>query len=441
MKNILAFITLTLGLLLPCTFAQSNQLVSSTARIIRVDEIMDTSDNALNRTPESCTGALLSAEGHVFTSDKLVHAGDSSSGVEYLVMFPIYKNDNVYAVHAYLGRSQAVSADNHLLVIKINKSELPEPIAISSNEIKNNLDIVNIGYPDAISKGMSFEDRGRINVALKEICTAMRTSGRSTLTLTNEEQDIAQLMQYVTPQEDKGHVIRMTSQQGTRTVIQHRTNIDRGSEGSPLIDSSNNRLAGITTSVIIGENPYNNAQSAGTVHSCATTFNIELNTGSFAAGNKKALIIYGSVGVLVVLIIIVVIALVCKKPSAKAAETGNTVDAPPAVPAAAPAPIAPTVECLFELVSETGERHVVTSDMVRRTVRIGRNPECELTFSHATVSGFHAILSRHNGRAAITDTKSTGGTKVNGERLTPEHPKTLHKGDVITLGSCRVNVR
>lgn len=461
MKNIFKLVTLTLGMLLPCAFAQSNPYVSSTARIIRVDSIDNNSNPAI--TPESCSGTLLTADGHVFTSDKLVKKTDSATGVKYLVMFPTYKDGNVYAVHAFIGRSQSRSADNNLLLLKISKDNLPEPVAISTEEVKSTQTILNIGYPDAIANRMNDEERTAINRALKAITYALEHSGKSSIFLTNEEQDSTPLMQYVTPQEAPGAIDRMTSHEGTRTVIQHHSPIDRGSEGSPLLDQASNLLVGITTNVTLGDNNYNNAQNSRTLRACAETFNVvkglkinspEVETPEPADpepvdedDSQKKLIVYGAVAGLVVLILVVVIVIVTTKGGLKNAiapaanpAAAPAASAPAAAPAPAPAAIPPTVEAKFELLSELGERYVVTSEMVRHSARLGRRDECELKFSHPTVSGYHAMLCRHNGRAAIVDTKSSGGTKVNGESLKPEQPKTLHKGDVIVLGSCKVRV-
>ena len=96
---------------------------------------------------------------------------------------------------------------------------------------------------------------------------------------------------------------------------------------------------------------------------------------------------------------------------------------------------------LFELVSENGERYQISSDMLQRTMRIGRGNSCDLRFTHPTVSASHATLSSHAGRAAITDIGSSGGTMVNGIKLVLNQPQTLHRGDVIILGGCRINVK
>lgn len=444
MKYILNLITIMLCLVIHQALAQSSPVVSSTAKIIRIDDIgnIDLS-SVVSRTPNSCTGVLLSEEGHVFTSDKLVKPGDASSGVEYMVLFPVYKQDNVYAVHAYLARSQALSVDNHLMVLKVNKAELPAIVNVSDTAVKSNMDIINVGYPDAIAKSMSYEDRGRVNMALKEIASRLKLRDTRELVVTNENQDNAQLMQYVTPQEDKGHVIRTTSQQGTRTEIQHRTSIDSGSEGSPLVDASTRQLVGLTTSVISGSNPYNNAQSAGTVQALSKTYNVKLGSAGIAAVVQDSTTMYLLIGAAVVVIAIVVALLLCRK-KAPAPAQGSSIAIPavPPVPGA-DAPVEKTVvlsHVLFELKADSGEVYQVTSDMARRTVRIGRAPSCELKFSHPTVSANHALLCAHNGRPAIADTNSSGGTMVNGAKLKPQEPKTLHRGDVIVLGSCNVKV-
>ena len=333
-----------------------------------------------------------------------------------------------------------MSTDNNLLVLKINKENLPSYVSVSEQPVKNGQDIINIGYPDAIAKAMTFEDRGRVNAALREICVNVKLRSTAELTVTNENQDNAQLMQYVTPQMDKGHIIRTTSQQGTRTEIQHQTNIDAGSEGSPLVDASSHRMVGITTSVISGLNPYNNAQSSDTIFAFAKTYNIKLAGGFLNTSSNNVL--YYAIGGAVLLIVIVLIVLICVNKKSKAAvpsSVGVTVN-PPSQGSVPETVLAPS-NMLFELVSELGESYPVTADMVQRGVRVGRGTSCELRFSHPTVSANHATLTSHSGRAAITDVGSRGGTKVNGVALPLHQPKTLHRGDVLTLGACRVNVK
>lgn len=443
MKHIITAIMMSVCCIFSAAFAQAPSVVTSTARIIRVDDIAQLPQSSMvNKVPQSCTGVLVSAEGHVFTADALVRAGDSSSGVEYLVLFPMYKGDNVYAVHAYMARSQAVSTDNNLLVLKINKENLPSYISVVDQTAKNSQDIINIGYPDAIAKAMTFEDRGRINAALREICVNVKLRGTAELVVTNENQDNAQLMQYVTPQMDKGHIIRTTSQQGTRTEIQHQTNIDRGSEGSPLLDAASHRVIGITTSVISGLNPYNNAQSSATIIAFAKTFNIKLAGGSLIS-NDSPWLYYAIGGAAILLVLLVSILVVVNKKN-----KNEVVQAPSSVGmsvnAQSPREVSETVvlpHVLFELLSENGEQYQVTSEMIQRGVRIGRGTSCELRFTHPTVSANHATLTAYAGRAAITDVGSTGGTKVNGKSLPLNQPHTLHRGDTLILGACRVNVR
>ncbi len=79
----------------------------------------------------------------------------------------------------------------------------------------------------------------------------------------------------------------------------------------------------------------------------------------------------------------------------------------------------------------TGARLRVTGDSL-----LGREGTVGLEFfvSFRTVSRRHAHLRRTGpGRWTVTDAKSTHGTYVNGERLSPGVPKELRSGDILKL--------
>lgn len=96
---------------------------------------------------------------------------------------------------------------------------------------------------------------------------------------------------------------------------------------------------------------------------------------------------------------------------------------------------------LFELRADSGERYGVTSDMVRTSARLGRSRDCELVFRDSTVSAHHARLCYIKGRAGIADSGSSGGTFVNGRRLSANCAVRLHRGDTLVLGRCKLTVR
>ena len=66
----------------------------------------------------------------------------------------------------------------------------------------------------------------------------------------------------------------------------------------------------------------------------------------------------------------------------------------------------------------------------KSVIKIGRLEGNDLILDNLSVSRNHAELRFHNGYYEITDLNSTGGTFVNGIKVTR---KRLEKGDVITL--------
>jgi pSer/pThr/pTyr-binding forkhead associated (FHA) protein len=72
-------------------------------------------------------------------------------------------------------------------------------------------------------------------------------------------------------------------------------------------------------------------------------------------------------------------------------------------------------------------------------ISIGRSPENEIALDDPAVSRLHAALERYPSGWSIRDLGSTGGTKVNGNRLLAEY--RLIAGDEIRLGSVRLIFR
>ncbi|MFP3855380.1 MAG: FHA domain-containing protein, partial [Anaerolineales bacterium] len=69
---------------------------------------------------------------------------------------------------------------------------------------------------------------------------------------------------------------------------------------------------------------------------------------------------------------------------------------------------------------------------------IGRDPgQVDIAFfpeGNTSVSGHHCTLQLYYGSFYLTDKHSTNGTRVNGQRLTPEEAHELKEGDEIVLG-------
>ena len=65
-----------------------------------------------------------------------------------------------------------------------------------------------------------------------------------------------------------------------------------------------------------------------------------------------------------------------------------------------------------------------------RTLRIGRMDDNDIVIPDAHVSRYHAKIQPEKGKYSLIDLGSTGGTSVNGKKVTKA---TLSPGDVITL--------
>ena len=67
---------------------------------------------------------------------------------------------------------------------------------------------------------------------------------------------------------------------------------------------------------------------------------------------------------------------------------------------------------------------------------IGRSSECDIHFREdaTDVSRRHCRIEVQGGHVRLTDLSSTCGTYLRGEKLTPNVPVLLHKGDTFALG-------
>ena len=84
------------------------------------------------------------------------------------------------------------------------------------------------------------------------------------------------------------------------------------------------------------------------------------------------------------------------------------------------------------LVAQNG----VVVPVEKSVMLIGRSSECDIRFREdaSDVSRRHCRIEAHDGDVQLTDLGSTCGTFLRGEKLTPNTPVRLHKGDTFTLG-------
>ncbi len=79
---------------------------------------------------------------------------------------------------------------------------------------------------------------------------------------------------------------------------------------------------------------------------------------------------------------------------------------------------------------ETGQMHALTGG---KTVKIGRDPTCQIILDDPHVSRNHAEIFSREGNIHIRDAGSTNGVFVNGKRVTGE--QSLGDGDKILIGT------
>lgn len=74
----------------------------------------------------------------------------------------------------------------------------------------------------------------------------------------------------------------------------------------------------------------------------------------------------------------------------------------------------------------------------QRRFTIGREPACDLTVAHETVSRWHASLRRDGDSWLLDDLGSTNGTRLNGWRVTTG--SRLAAGDLVSFGAVTFEV-
>jgi DNA-binding NtrC family response regulator len=74
----------------------------------------------------------------------------------------------------------------------------------------------------------------------------------------------------------------------------------------------------------------------------------------------------------------------------------------------------------------------------RGLVVLGRDAECDLQLGTVSVSRQHARLDVRGDEARLVDLASRNGTYLDGERIAPQEPRHVGRGDEIALGSVRL---
>jgi hypothetical protein len=83
------------------------------------------------------------------------------------------------------------------------------------------------------------------------------------------------------------------------------------------------------------------------------------------------------------------------------------------------------------LVLQRGSEAGLTWPLERRTVTIGRSPDCDIVLNDRQVSRVHARILWHDDHYEVEDLASKNGTHLNGRDVLV--PQTLHDGDEIQI--------
>jgi hypothetical protein len=81
-----------------------------------------------------------------------------------------------------------------------------------------------------------------------------------------------------------------------------------------------------------------------------------------------------------------------------------------------------------------GQAHPVPSG----GATIGRSRDCDVRLDDANASRHHAEIRPSGGSWIVRDLGSTNGIKVNGRRVDPNRPQSLHRGDELEIGTSRL---
>ena len=83
------------------------------------------------------------------------------------------------------------------------------------------------------------------------------------------------------------------------------------------------------------------------------------------------------------------------------------------------------------LVLQRGSEAGLACPLERRTVTIGRNPDCDVVLNDRQVSRVHARITWHDDHYEVEDLGSKNGTHLNGREVAG--PQALHDGDEIQI--------
>jgi predicted component of type VI protein secretion system len=83
------------------------------------------------------------------------------------------------------------------------------------------------------------------------------------------------------------------------------------------------------------------------------------------------------------------------------------------------------------LVLQRGSEAGLTWPLERRTITIGRNPDCDIVLNDRQVSRLHARIAWYDDHYEVEDLASKNGTHLNGREVAS--PQVLHDGDEVQI--------
>ncbi len=96
---------------------------------------------------------------------------------------------------------------------------------------------------------------------------------------------------------------------------------------------------------------------------------------------------------------------------------------------------APKVTPAYFYDEQNGKEYVITN----WETSIGRSNACDVVLNYASVSRFHAVISKHKKGWIVTDIHSSSGTYVHNKRI--EEPTVINDGDVVSFGGISLQFR
>lgn len=447
MKYILRTIVMALGCLLSAGVAEANQqLWKSTAKIIKVSDLLPSGCN--DSVPFSRTGAIV---GTVKKSDKRAIFTVSRNKEEvvdsetpYLVLFPVFDSDGT-TLDVLACRAIFSAKDDRLMLLTVNNHRnLPEVLTSMPREKSvitgSNATMISFGYDRlAHAENKDPQNNEKINKALDHLWKQVKSGGVASVTNCDASWFTA-FMSFMNVHQQT-NPIASSSSIGTDTNRFYIQNMEIREHmvGAPVfVDGV---LVGMSEAA---ENRKGDCEfiSMNVIDSLAGKHNVILETSGAGAVTKASAtvadekkdatpapapqaesdnLVKGLLIAAVVLVVLLLVVVILKKRG----NGGGGGSSP---------------KLVMTLKGSDGKTIQVTSKMVRNNASLGRSSSCDIKLEDSSVSSHHAHFCAVGSRAAIQDDGSKNGSFVNGERLQPGSPKTLHPGDVIKLGTYELRV-